>query len=138
LVFSHSVLFLDLSFQFLILHSLTSVSTQFQVAILTSFILFHCLRPFYSDCSETTIWFPTSQLSYGDRLSDCHPTPNLKGQPTVFINPGVGWSSYTPRQRVPILVAFYDLQGLQSDYSFPRSPNGDSRTFIPIILNGDI
>jgi hypothetical protein len=26
---------------------------------------------------------------------------------------------------VPILVAFYDMHGLQWDYSFPRSPHGD-------------
>jgi len=36
-----------------------------------------------------------------------------------------GWPSYTPRQRVPILVAFYDMHGLQLDYSSPRSPHGD-------------
>jgi hypothetical protein len=34
------------------------------------------------------------------------------------------WPSYTPRQRVPNLVAFYDMHGLQWDYSFPRSPHG--------------
>jgi hypothetical protein len=26
---------------------------------------------------------------------------------------------------VPILVAFYDMHGLQWDYSFPRSPHGE-------------
>jgi hypothetical protein len=36
-----------------------------------------------------------------------------------------GWPSYTPRHRVPILVAFYDMHGLQWDYSFPRSPHGE-------------
>jgi hypothetical protein len=36
-----------------------------------------------------------------------------------------GWPSYTSRHRVPILVAFYDMHGLQWDYSFPRSPHGD-------------
>jgi len=30
-----------------------------------------------------------------------------------------------PRHRVPILVAFYDMHGLQWDYSFPPSPHGD-------------
>jgi hypothetical protein len=34
-----------------------------------------------------------------------------------------GWPSYTPSHRVPILVAFYDMHGLQWDYSFPRSPH---------------
>jgi hypothetical protein len=30
---------------------------------------------------------------------------------------------------VPILVAFYDMHGLQWDYSFPRSPHGDQFTY---------
>jgi hypothetical protein len=30
-----------------------------------------------------------------------------------------------PTWGVPILVAFYDMRGLQWDYSFPRSPHGD-------------
>jgi len=30
---------------------------------------------------------------------------------------------------VPILVAFYDMHGLQWDYSFPRSPHGDINDF---------
>jgi len=36
-----------------------------------------------------------------------------------------GWPSYTPKYRVPISVAFYDMHGLQWDYSFPRSPHGE-------------
>jgi hypothetical protein len=32
-----------------------------------------------------------------------------------------GWPSYTPRHRVPILIASYDMHGLQWDYFFPRS-----------------
>jgi hypothetical protein len=36
-----------------------------------------------------------------------------------------GWPSYTPIHRVPIFVAFYDMHGLQWDYSFPRSPHGE-------------
>jgi hypothetical protein len=36
-----------------------------------------------------------------------------------------GWPNYTPRHRVPILVAFNDMHGLQWDYSFPRSPHGE-------------
>jgi hypothetical protein len=68
---------------------------------------------------------PNSHLFYGDRLSARRPTPNLETLSTVFINPGTGWSSYTPRHRVPILVAFYDLHGMQWDCSFPLSPHGD-------------
>jgi hypothetical protein len=28
---------------------------------------------------------------------------------------------------IPILVAFYDMHGLQWDYSFPCSPHGDDK-----------
>jgi hypothetical protein len=35
-----------------------------------------------------------------------------------------GWPSSTPRHQVPILVAFYDMHGLQWDYSFLWSPHG--------------
>jgi hypothetical protein len=31
--------------------------------------------------------------------------------------------------RVPILVAFYDMHGLQWDYSFPPSPHGEHKEF---------
>jgi hypothetical protein len=46
------------------------------------------------------IRFLNSQLSYGDRLSTCRPTPKLEEQSTVFIAPGAGWPSYTARLRV--------------------------------------
>jgi hypothetical protein len=50
---------------------------------------------------------PSQQLQfYRDRLPAVHPTPDLE-------------------DRVPILVAFYDMHGLQWDYSFPWSPHGD-------------
>jgi hypothetical protein len=39
------------------------------------------------------------------------------------------WHSYTPKHRVPILVAFYDMRALQWDYSFPRSPHGEITSF---------
>jgi hypothetical protein len=59
-------------------------------------------------------------------VTGCQPvaqTPNLDGQSTVFITPGAGWPSYIPRHRIPILVAFHDLYGLQRDYSFPQPPH---------------
>jgi hypothetical protein len=48
-----------------------------------------------------------------------NPTPNPQpgGTGPIFITPGTGWPSYTPRHCVPILVAFYDKHGLQWDYS---------------------
>jgi hypothetical protein len=58
------------------------------------------------------------------------PTPNPQpGGPGlhIYIPLVTGWPSYTPRHRIPILVAFYDMHGLQWDYSFPRSPHGDRR-----------
>jgi hypothetical protein len=42
---------------------------------------------------------------------------------------GPGLHIYTPRHRVPILVTFYDMYGLQWDYSFPQSPHGDGSNF---------
>jgi hypothetical protein len=33
---------------------------------------------------------------------------------------------HPPTWGVPILVAFYDMHGLQWDYSFPRSPHGEN------------
>jgi hypothetical protein len=44
-------------------------------------------------------------------------TPNLEDQASIFMTPGDGWPNYTPRHWVPILVAFYDMHGLQWDYS---------------------
>jgi hypothetical protein len=46
-----------------------------------------------------------------------HPTRNLEDQASVFMTPESGWASYTPRHWVPILVDFYNMRGLQWDYS---------------------
>jgi hypothetical protein len=40
-----------------------------------------------------------------------------------------------PTWGVPILVAFYDMHGLQWDYSFPRSPRRESGSIAPHIIN---
>jgi hypothetical protein len=53
------------------------------------------------------------------------PTPNLEDQVSIFISPGYWVAQLYPRHRVPILIAFYDMHGLQWDYYFPRSPHGD-------------
>jgi hypothetical protein len=48
------------------------------------------------------------------------PAPNPQpGGPGLgnYDPPETGWPSYTPRHWVPILVAFYDMHGLQWDYS---------------------
>jgi hypothetical protein len=70
--------------------------------------------------------FRFPNLFYSDILTACCPTPNLEGQTTVFINSGAEWRIYTSRHWVPILVAFYDLHGLQWGYSFPQSPHREA------------
>jgi hypothetical protein len=43
--------------------------------------------------------------------------------------PEAAWPSYTPRQWVPILVAFYDTHGVRWGYSNSRPPYGKVLTF---------
>jgi hypothetical protein len=43
-----------------------------------------------------------------------------------FYDPGTGWTIYTPRHRVLILIAFFDLHVLQWDYSFPGHHTGNT------------
>ena len=104
--------------------ALYNVST-FQVAVLLSLILFHFqgrFRPVWLFRGHN--WgFLRVRIYYGDMLSACRPValpPNLESQSTVIVTP-----TYTPRHRVPLLGAFYDLHGLQWYHSFPRSPHGD-------------
>jgi hypothetical protein len=121
--FSQSALFFYLSFHFVILYLLLSVCYP------------HLMYPFqlsrtFPLCPtllRPQLRFPNCKLFYGDSLSACRPAPNMEGQSTVFITTGAGWLSYTPRHWVPILVASYDLVGLQWDYSIPRSPYGELR-----------
>jgi len=58
-------------------------------------------------------------------LTACQTTPSLEGQSILYINPGAGWPSLTAMYRPSNLVAFYNLHGLQWDFSFPRSPHGE-------------
>jgi len=109
-------LFFDFSPQFVILHLLISVCNSKSLSSPPN--LFHCLGWLHS------VWlFRGHNLSfliffYGDRLSACHPTP---------------------RHRVPIFFAFYDLHGLQWDNYFRRSPHGESlqscRSFMRTLYN---
>jgi hypothetical protein len=46
-----------------------------------------------------------------------HPNPNLEGQISVFMTPGDRVAKIYPKHWIPILVAFYDMHGLQWDYS---------------------
>jgi hypothetical protein len=50
--------------------------------------------------------------------------------------PETGWPSYTPRHWVPILVTFYDMHGLQCDYSLiPATTRKFLYCTVWIILN---
>ena len=51
------------------------------------------------------------------------PTPNLEDQSPDIIPRG-RVPGYTPGHWVPILVAFYDMHGLQWDYSTPVTTRG--------------
>jgi hypothetical protein len=118
-----SSVFFNLSFHFAILYLLLSVCYP------------HLMYPFppsrtiplYLTLPRPQPRFPNCKLFNGGSLSACCPAPNMEGQSTVFITAGAGWLSHTTRHRVPILVAFYDLLGLQWDYSIPRSPYGELR-----------
>ena len=97
----------------------------FKVAIFMSLVLFHCLGRFHSVCPFEGHNLGFQTFFYSDILPACRPNPNLEGQSAVFITPGAQWPIYTPRHRVPILDAFYDLHGLHWDCSFPQSPHGE-------------
>ena len=61
--------------------------------------------------------------------------PQPGGPGPIFITPGTRWPSYTPRHCVPILVTFYDMYGLQWDYSlFPVTTQ--DHYFIIWLFNG--
>jgi hypothetical protein len=45
------------------------------------------------------------------------PNPQLEDQVSAFMTPKTGWPSYTPRHWAHILVAFYDMHGLQWNHS---------------------
>jgi len=52
------------------------------------------------------------RLNYVAWCSGCVSLPNLENRPLYLYPPEAGWPGYTPRHRVPILVAFYDTHGL--------------------------
>jgi hypothetical protein len=73
-------------------------------------------HPAFISCSFITIGF------LRDEVVNLKFNPQPGGPDPIFITPGTGWSSYTPRHWIPILVAFYDMHGLQADYSLISSP----------------
>jgi hypothetical protein len=85
----------------------------------------------FSQSSLQSIWlfrghilgFLTADFSGWGRQPHGQP-PTWTRTPYLY-SMEIGWPNYTPRHRVPILVAFYDMHGLQWDYSFPRSPHGE-------------
>jgi hypothetical protein len=73
--------------------------------------------------AEVSIAF---EFFYRDRVASPMLQPPTWRTRSPYLYPlETGWPSYTPRHWVPILVAFYDMHGLQWDYSFPRSPHGE-------------
>ena len=58
-----------------------------------------------------------------------NPTPNPQpgGTGPIFITPGTGWPSYTPRHCVPILVAFYVMHkgGIQAKGIWKQDPEAN-------------
>jgi hypothetical protein len=65
-------------------------------------------------------------IFYRDRVASPVLQPPTWRTRSPYLYPlDIGWPSYTPRHRVPILVAFYDMHGLQWDKSYPWSPHGD-------------
>ena len=59
--------------------------------------------------------FLTDSFSTG-RVVNPTPNPQPGGPTPIFITPGTGWPSYTPRHWVLILVTFYDMDGQQWDF----------------------
>ena len=118
----------DLSLQFVIMHLLISICTQFHIPSCYPYCssLFLWLGWFHSVWlfRDHNLGFQTA-FFYGGRLSASCPTPNLEGQ-SILITLGAGWLGYTPRHQLPILVAFYNLHGPQWDYPLPRSPHGEN------------
>ena len=62
-------------------------------------------------------WFPNRQFFLRRGVVNPTPNPQPGGTGLIFITLGTGWSSYTPRLWVPILVPFQDMHGIQWDYS---------------------
>ena len=77
---------------------------------------------------------PNSYLFYGDMFFGLLPNPQPRGPVHRIYKPQGRVAQLYARQRVPILVTFYNLHGLQWDYSFPQSPHMDFHTFIYIYI----
>jgi hypothetical protein len=58
-----------------------------------------------------------------------HPTPNLEDQVSVFMTPGDRVVQLYPRHWAPILVDFYDMHGLQWDYSLILATTRERRYY---------
>ena len=116
--FSQSALFLNLSFQFAILHLLISVCA-FQVAVLTPLTPFRCI----GQAIPTILTAPRPPFRLPNSFVTVIVCRNVVQSPS--------WRASTPylqpRGRVVQISpgtpgTIYDLHGLQWAYSFPRSP----------------
>jgi hypothetical protein len=70
--------------------------------------------------------FRNNNLFYGAGLLVQRPTPNLEDQASVFVTPGDRVTQLYRRHWVPVLVAFYDMHGLQWDYSLIPATSRDA------------
>jgi hypothetical protein len=96
----------------------SAIVCTFQVALCISFILFHCLG------MPLSLTVPRPQFRFSNKLTACHPTPNLEGQSTIYIlTPGLCGLAIPLGTGHPIW-----LHGLQWNFSFPRSPHGEILT----------
>ena len=116
------ILYFSISFT----HSFIHCSSSVKCAYLSS-LYPHIINPFplhrLIPPSLTVLWsqfrFHNSYMFLRWQAVGLSPDPR---PPT----PRAGWPSYTPRHRVPILVACYNLHGLQWESSLPWSPHGES------------
>jgi hypothetical protein len=120
----HSALLFDFFGQFLIFAVIT-----FQVAVLISLILFHCLSRLHSDWlfRGHSLGFLRIRLF---TITGCPPVPKL---PTWRASQQ--WSSYIPRFRVvPTVIAFYNLQEPQWDFFLPAHHTGEFCVLVYVTL----
>jgi hypothetical protein len=62
------------------------------------------------------------------------PTPNLEDQTSVFMTPGDRVAQLKPQELGTHLVAFYDMHGLQWDYSLnPATKRDDLIVYLYLI-----
>ena len=129
-------MFFDLSFQFVILHLLISVHTQFHILsccpLLSSHFLFHHLSWFHS-----VLTFLRPQFGFSDSfvtVTGCRSVAHHSSWRASTLYPLGKVAQLYPWAPVPISVTFYNPHGLQRDCSFSQSLHRDFTSHIVIIF----